>query len=106
MTDRETITTGIPLDELKTLCEAYKDGRAVVLPKEVWRICANPYSTDFNGNSEKSVIKYYVFAFDKDANRYWVNRNGWNGLKLRHWVNADSCYPTKETAKKALEGKE
>lgn len=69
---------------------------------EVWRICPNPRSNDFNSEPENVIRPYRVYAYDADAEKYWVESDGWHGFKHRHWVDVKTCYASLEDAEQAL----
>jgi len=66
-------------------------------PIKMFRTCDNPRSTDWNDEPEKVEVSYVVW--EMRANRAFVNRAGWHGMKYRHWVDRRSLHITKDLGK-------
>ena len=69
-------------------------------PAELWRVCSNPHSNDWNSEPENVIKHYHIFAHDADAGKYWAEMDGWHGFKQRHWVDAKSCFLSREEAER------
>lgn len=97
------------------LGELNEQGRAVYVPMgtvlerancpgELWAVKPDPGSTDWNEEPERHIVHYTVHAYEPETGRYYVNTDGWPGLKHRHWVKGKDLYRSLEAAEAALEG--